>query len=77
MTDIEPDYISATGQDVVQVVSRNVFLRKISYWDCDNWKMWLPEVGVDTWDHTTKLHDTSCNAVFLRVLFLPVQSDGV
>jgi hypothetical protein len=49
---------------------------KISDWDCANWKMWHPEVGVDTLDHTTKLHDVRCKAIFLRV-FLPVQSDGV
>lgn len=51
--------------------------RENSDWHCDNGKMWHPEVGVDTWDQSTKLHDVSCKAVFLRVLFLPVRSDGV
>jgi len=46
VTDIERDYISATGHGVVQVVYRNLFVRKISDWDCDTWKMWQPEAGL-------------------------------
>jgi hypothetical protein len=75
VTEIETDYISAAGQGVVYGVYRNVFLRKISDCYCDYWKMWHPEVGVETWDQTTKLHDVRCKAIFFRVLFLPMQSD--
>jgi len=31
--------------------------------------MWHPKVGFDSWDQTAKLHDVTCKAMHLRVVF--------